>query len=563
MSDFGTKVQVAINSLDKGMTHLVLRGILFLCLGIALAGGFAWSQFRGLHSAEAMEYAQLARNIAEGHGFVTRCIRPVDFRQLTIDEDAKVEISALPELRKGPVYPLLLAIGFKAVNPSFEMSAAGNLFEPEVKVILPVGIVLMLLTAVLVFFIGLKLFDQRVAILSMILTLVNSVLLLLSISGTPMPVVLFLTSAIILLVLHAVSAVNERKSWKSWIGIIALAGMLCGLAFLTIYALIALLPMILIWLWFAFDKKRLLVIIIFLSVFVISITPWLIRNQNIAGTPFGLAPSLVVHDTFMYNGDSYDRELSPELSNSITTMAIKNKFKSTLSLIVNKNLGLGGLGIIGAFFLVCLLSRSEQHERDLLKWVVLAGIFFLAIIVGLCGIESLGLMTILFPIMIVFGVAFFCELASRLINYVEDYEAAPGVMLVLIAVLPVLLTILSTRGRIPYPPYYPPLVSYVTNMLDSNELLCTDIPWATAWYGNQSSVLLPAKVSDLDVINEFGWKCSGIYLADKFSATKNGEDISWQKLRQKEVPAGFALTNGINLPPSSKDQLFLTDRIRW
>lgn len=88
MSDFGIKVQAKINSLDEGATRIVLHTILFLCLGIALVAGFAWSQFRGLDNAEAMEYAQLAHNVADGHGFVTHCIRPVDFRQLGIDAES-------------------------------------------------------------------------------------------------------------------------------------------------------------------------------------------------------------------------------------------------------------------------------------------------------------------------------------------------------------------------------------------------------------------------------------------------------------------------------------------
>ena len=563
MSDFIIKVQASINSLHEGSTHLVLRTILFLCLGIALASGFAWSQFRGLHDAESMEYAQLGRNIADGHGFVTHSIRPVDFRQLKINAESKAEISALPELRKGPVYPLLLAIGFKIRNPSFTMPTGGKLFAPEAKVIVPTGIIFLILTALVIFFIGLKLFSQQVAILSMILTLVNGALLSHSISGTPMPVAIFLTSAIIVLMLHAVSAAGKKKAWKLWIGLIVLIGLLCGIAFLTLYTMILLLPLIIIWLWFSFDEKRFPAIFIFIAIFAASIAPWLIHNQAVAGTPLGLAPLQVIHNTFMYNGDSYDRALAPELSNSITTMAIKNKFNVNLSNILNKNLGLGGLGIIGAFFLVSLLSRSEKQENNLLKWIILAGLLFMIVIIGLCGIESLGLMALFFPVLIVFGTAFFCEQAKRLTNYVKEYETIPSIALVLVATLPALLTLLSTRGSIPYPPYYPPLVSHVANMLETDEMLCTDIPWATAWYGNRSSVLLPVKVGDLDVMKDFGWKCSGIYLADKVASVKYKEDASWQALRQKNAPVGFALTNGIHLPPGTKDQLFLTDRIRW
>jgi hypothetical protein len=204
-----------------------------------------------------------------------------------------------------------------------------------------------------------------------------------------------------------------------------------------------------------------------------------------------------------------------------------------------------------------------MDEKNLLKWSTLVGLLFLIAIIGLCGAEKIDLIMVLFPIMIIFGTAFFCELAARLINYIEEYESAPGAVLIFVAALPVLLTVFGTRGSIPYPPYYPPLVSFATGMLNDNELLCTDIPWATAWYGNHISVLLPAKVSDLKIMSGFGWKCSGIYLADKSAAENYAEDSSWTALRQKEVTLDFALPHGVYLPPGSKDQLFLTDRIRW
>ena len=560
MSDFWVKLQGGVNGLDAGVTQLVLRVILFLCLGIAIAGGFAWSQFRGLNDAEAMEYAQLGRNIADGHGYVTRCIRPVDFRQLEGDIESSSSILPLPELRKGPIYPLLLAYGFKVAKPAFDMPASGKLFAPEQKVIMPAGIVLLLMTSLLVFFLGLKLFGERVAVLSMILTLVNGTLLSFSISGTPILLAVFLLTAVLLILVHAVSAYARHATWMLWGGLIGMAGLFCGLAFLTLYALAALVPMVLIWLWFSFSKGRGLALLIFIALFAVCVAPWLMRNQAVAGTPLGLAPAQVVHDTFVYDGASYDRELAPELSNSITTLAIKNKFKRNLSGILDSSLGLVGLGIIGAFFLVSLLVRVEKEEQAVLKWSIIAGIFFMTVTVALCGMGALRLMVLFFPIMIVFGTAFFCDTAARLTNYMEEYDYLPGAALVVLAALPVLLTIFATRGSIPYPPYYPPLVSSVANILDDDELLCSDIPWATAWYGNHTSVLLPAKVSDLEIMAGFGWKCSGIYLADEVART---EDVSWRALYQREVPEDFDLKHGVDLPPGSKDQLFLTDAGRW
>ena len=70
-------------------------------------------QFRGLVSAEAMEQAQVARNLAEGKGFSTGCVRPGDLGLLARRNTDMPDVHALPDVRTPPLYPLLLSIGFR------------------------------------------------------------------------------------------------------------------------------------------------------------------------------------------------------------------------------------------------------------------------------------------------------------------------------------------------------------------------------------------------------------------------------------------------------------------
>ena len=71
---------MSINSsqLDTG---IIIRRSLFLLILIILTLGNLFVLFRGLNSPQAMDQAQIAREIASGNGFTTKFIRPVAYEQ--------------------------------------------------------------------------------------------------------------------------------------------------------------------------------------------------------------------------------------------------------------------------------------------------------------------------------------------------------------------------------------------------------------------------------------------------------------------------------------------------
>ena len=77
--------------------------------------------------------------------------------------------------------------------------------------------------------------------------------------------------------------------------------------------------------------------------------------------------------------------------------------------------------------------------------------------------------------------------------------------------LPLILTMMPPRAGVPYPPYFPPFITHVSKMLTADEFMCTDMPWATAWYGSRNSLLLPATVDEFYEINDYIKRISGIY----------------------------------------------------
>jgi hypothetical protein len=105
-------------------------------------------------------------------------------------------------------------------------------------------------------------------------------------------------------------------------------------------------------------------------------------------------------------------------------------------------------------------------------------------------------------------------------------------------------------------------------MLNEREVMCTDMPWATAWYGDRVSILLPKNIEEFFEINDYKQYISGMYIT---TITKNkpfvkqlfdGPEKSWMPIvLGGRPPPDFPLKQGISL--NRQDQLFLSDRNRW
>ena len=71
------RVQQIIHSLEEGKWARRIRGLVLLLLIASLGLVYNLNLTQNFTSPEAMDAAQLARNIAEGRGYTTRFIRPL------------------------------------------------------------------------------------------------------------------------------------------------------------------------------------------------------------------------------------------------------------------------------------------------------------------------------------------------------------------------------------------------------------------------------------------------------------------------------------------------------
>src|ERR1019366_9455264 len=122
-------LQTVIHKMEVGGGARYLRASALVLAILALAVVFDLRAYRNFSTPEAMDSAQLARNIAEGKGYTTLFIRPFSLFLVQRHNEAGVTGSvtnagfdfaqiktAHPDIANAPIYPVVLA-GLMKVLP--------------------------------------------------------------------------------------------------------------------------------------------------------------------------------------------------------------------------------------------------------------------------------------------------------------------------------------------------------------------------------------------------------------------------------------------------------------
>ncbi len=565
---FESRIQNLVYNVDVGIGLSLIKVGLYLLFVFILMLLYTATQFRGLRDAEAMDYAQLGRNLATRGQLVTQCIRPLSMWFLIEHtKEANPRISDHPDILHPPLWPALLAAGFKASKTSLTAEPAGGTFAPEQWVILPLCHAFTLLTGGLVFLLARHLFDRKFALLAMTIFFLSDTVWTDSISGLNISLVTFLATGSTYTALLAMSQFREGLPVRRWVWPLAGSLVCCVLAFLTRYAAFALVPGIMLLLGLTIRRNGWAWAVGFLVVFLAAITPWLIRNQTVSGSPLGLAPYCALSAAGPYESDAFERTLAPTLTFGKVFFDLRSKAAVGFAQIYNGTLRSLGDGLFVCLFITAFFYRFARESVHLLRWCLALSMGILVVIASLFGETTVRLLHIFWPIIIIYGLAFFFILLDRLQLRVRLYSLAVTTLFVVLGALPLILTLMPPRAGMPYPPYFPPFIMHVSKTLNVDELMCTDMPWATAWYGRRNSLLLPATIDDFYEINDYNKRISGLYFT---TITRNkayvrdlltGPERSWFPLLEGRIPSDFPLTQGF--PLNNMDQLFLTDRVRW
>lgn len=573
---FESSLHDIVYSIDTGTGLKIIRVALYALMVIMVVLIYTATQFRGLRTEEAMDYAQLGRNMTVSEGMVTKCLRPI-----TMWHDAQRSPNGVPtfqghkDVLHPPAYPAFLWLGFRfyemiGVDP-FALSETGSRILPaEQWVVLPANHFFAVMTGFLVFLLGKRLFSREIGFIGMTIYYFSDVVWQNSLSAVGISMASFFIVASFHSMAVAMLNRRDKESTVSWLVPFLISVVCAAAAVLTRYIAAAALPGIVLFAWLMAGKFRggTRYALVFTLLVALLVSPWLYRNIKVSGNPLGLAAHTALVDTAKYPDKTFDRSLNPEFSFSQTTNLLKEKwisnFSSKYSTVVP---GMGG-GIIMALFLVTFFYHFVRPQVNYLRWGLGVSLLLMLIIAGFFSSSSVAMLHAFWPFAILYGLAFYKILLDRLDIGVRLYTTGLKVLIVGLSMIPFFLTILPPHATKPYPPYETLYISYLSDLLSPREIMCTDMPWATAWYGDRISVLLPQNVDDFFNINDNQRNMSGLYIT---ALTMNkpfvkdllvGQEKSWMPLLNAQPPAGFPL-KALFRTPNVPEMLFYSDRDRW
>lgn len=506
------RLQDLIYRLEEGRGSRVLSRALVILGLLAVLLAYNLRGFQSFSTAEAMDAAQLARNLARGEGYTTQCIRPLSIhllaRQPTANPEDPARLNeAHPDLANPPVYPLVLAGLMKALPFDFQVLTAKRFwnangrfsrFQPEFLISL-FNQGLFLLAVGMTFLLARRLFDPTVAWISALVLIGADVYWRFAVFGlSTMLLIVVLLSLVWVLVWLEREAREPR--WGRWgfFLLALLAGVLVGMGALTRYSFGWLILPVAAYIGWLGSRSRAWVGVIPVVVCLLVMAPWLVRNYQLCGHPFGTAGYAVLEDTWVYPEHNLSRSLNPNLANRTLADAVWGKFADNSRRLIQEELPSLGLAWVGCFFIVGLMVPYRNSWTARLRTFLIPSIALIAVVQALGRTQlsddspffnSENLLILFGPLCIVYGVSFFLLLLDGMnLPGPQVRHLIIGLFLAL-ACAPLLFTVLGrTRSTVSYPPYNPPYISYFGAVIPKQDLMMSDIPWAWAWYADKKSV---------------------------------------------------------------------------
>ncbi len=569
---FESRLQDLVYNVEVGVGLILIK--IFLYALFALACGFIYvgTQFNSFTRAEAMEQAQLARNFSETNRLTTKVVRPSSMRHLIENvmregtrEHRNPRIDDHPDIRNAPGFPVVIGTVFKVLKPDFAgPRSSGVKYAPE-QIIVSVNAFFGLLAGLMLYLTARRLFDPKVAIITSTAFFLSNALWSGAITGLPTTLAMFLMMAMFYSLLAASTNRREGQSLVRWLVPFVFA-VLSGAALMyTTYSAIAVVLPAFLFAGLSMGRRSWLVASLWLVLVLGLFAPWIARNLKVAGTPFGMAPQIALTDTTLFPKNSYDRSLVYDVpkADKISTH-VRRSFVTSFPDNFREATQGAGDGILSALFVATLFYAFSRREVNHLRWAVLLGIVLLVAAASLFGAYTKTFLLLMLPFATMYGVAFFNLLLDRLNIRVQILNASLTGLVLAVNAIPLIFTMVAKSPPTAYPPYNPAWITSINGILKPNEMVCTDIPWATAWYGNRNSLLLPATMDQFYEIYDTTKRISGLYITTvtrdgRFvSDLLTGADRSWFQLNLGQIPGDFPLKEAF--PLGNADQVFFTDR---
>ena len=599
-------IQKLINMTEVGAGSRYLR---FVVLGLAVVGLaliYNLRAYRNLATQEAMDSAQLARNIADGKGYTTLFIRPFSLYLVQSHNEAKhvaapattnldfahIKYTPHPDLANPPVYPIMLAGLMKVLpfhypvelkKPFWSENNRFQRYQPDFQIAM-FNEILLLAVVGLTFFLARKLFDVNVAWLSALLTLGCELLWRFSVSGLSTMLLMVVFGGLTWCVIRIEEVAREPQPRPNrLLGLALAAGVLTGVGALTRYAFGWTIIPVALFLFLFSGQRRVWHMLAALGAFVVVLTPWVIRNYAVSGTPFGTAGFAIIEGSGLFPRFQLERSVHPDFTHVLGFRPYVSKLTGNAhDILANQLPRLGGSWASVLFLAGLLLGFRGMAVRRIRYFLLLClGTFMVVQALGRTQlseaspeVNSENLLVLLVPLVFCYGVSFFFTFLEQMKLAVPQLRYVVIAVFAALSCLPMIFTLLSPKTMpVVYPPYYPPEIQQTAGWMKENELMMSDMPWAVAWYGNRQCVWLTLNAQDeFFAINDNIKVVQALYLTPETTDGKFVSDWaragehSWgsfitQAVLQNQIPQGFPLRNAPTgfLP----ERLFLTDRERW
>ncbi len=559
--------QQAVHSLEQGKLAPIIRGVVAFIVLVAVTLLYLFVQFAGFNSETAMDQAQIARAVSSGEGFTTRYVRPMALWQL---QESGIDIPAdgLPDTSNPPLPSLINSIPLSLIKGSLEMEPTDLIYAGD-RAIAFTSILIFIVAVFVAYFVARRLFDAQLAFYACAIILVTDILWQFSLSGLAQPLLLLFLMGTAWLILAGLDHQEDEAStggiapWLLQLGVGVGFGLLTLTNYVTCWFFLG-------YLFFAFFyfRPRLLPVAAIVA-FLLTLTPWILRNYAVSGTPFGLA-------IYPISDASFLRTLQPDFDNLF--YGIKQKIRLGIVAQIGALFSYIGLSLAAGMFFPSLFHRFKSPAASAFRWCVLA--MWVAAVIGMAAygpidqpIGNLQLHSIFIPLFVFFGLAFLLVLWNRLHFDLSILRTIFIGVIIVVCAIPMILTLFAGKTRaINWPPYIPPYIAILGNWYQEDEALCSDMPWAVAWYAHRKTLLLPdspktmVELSDYEVI---GQRISGLYLTPItgnsafLSEIASGTYREWAPfiLRTPNLNA-FPLKTPVPLPVDGQTVLY-ADYDRW
>jgi 4-amino-4-deoxy-L-arabinose transferase-like glycosyltransferase len=566
-------LQNIIRGVEVGEARFLTRLLPLAVALLVIGASYNFVLYHGLDDSQSMDNAQLARQIAHGEGYTTRFLRPQAIVDLTnyaakrsLLTGAPAELfppdqfpagapRILPDTYNAPGYPYVLAAWFYLIRPHFEEVISPRLdgfINPSTNKVNAVysgdrwipalNLIFVILTGLLVYFLGRRLFDDRVAWLAVVMFFVTDLIWRYSVTGLSTSFLMFLVTAIIFCALEIFCVAEgcfeseDHSFGMAWFWGFLLSLFLAA-ACLTRFPLLVLLAPLLV-LLLAMPKPSWLMFVMIVAVACGAVLPWFWHLYKVSGHPWGTNQTLLLLGTDGYKENEIFCSSTIPRYDSLFRNLSQKELTGFLWHIENGWRLLGSNPLILLFF-VSLLHAYKRRRAQMFQWF-LAGIALVIIGVNNAGAaepEQLGpwnVLVLLFPSMIVIGSAFFFIQLDRLNLQVWLLNNIIVILLIAVAATPMGIRLTTTQQNALYafPPYIPPLIKALSVYSHEDEWVTSDIPWATAWYGNRPSLWLPDSIADFTNLHDNVCPTGMMILtpqswAQPSSTILSGEDKDW------------------------------------